>query len=78
MKKYLIERQIPGAGKLSPAELKAISQHSCDVIGGIGTDVNDGVNRGLYGSLSIARVYNRVLSVTEVLQNYNATKGRFS
>lgn len=29
------------------------------------------------GKISIARVYNRVLSVTEVLQNFNATRGRY-
>lgn len=32
MPKFLIERQIPGAGKLSAAELQAISQKSCGVI----------------------------------------------
>jgi hypothetical protein len=32
MPQYLIERNIPGAGKLSPAELQAISQKSCSVL----------------------------------------------
>ena len=32
MPKYLIERNIPGAGKLSAAELHAISQKSCSVL----------------------------------------------
>ena len=32
MPQYLIERNIPGAGKLSAAELKAISQKSCSVL----------------------------------------------
>jgi hypothetical protein len=32
MPQFLIERQIPGAGKLSSAELKAISQKSCGVL----------------------------------------------
>ena len=31
----------------------------------------------LDGSVAISRVYNRALSASEVLQNYNATKGRF-
>jgi hypothetical protein len=30
------------------------------------------------GSMAIIRVYNRNLSASEVLQNYNALKGRFS
>ena len=32
MPKYVIERNIPGAGKLSAAELQAISQKSCGVL----------------------------------------------
>jgi hypothetical protein len=33
--KFLIERDIAGAGKLSPADLQAISQKSCGVIRGL-------------------------------------------
>jgi len=36
MPKFVIEREIPGAGKLSAAELKAISQKSCTVLGSMG------------------------------------------
>jgi hypothetical protein len=32
MKTYLIERDIPGASTLSPADLKGISQKSCTVL----------------------------------------------
>jgi len=32
MQKYVIERDLPGAGKLSPAELQAISQKSVEVL----------------------------------------------
>lgn len=32
MPKYIIEREIPGAGKLSPEELTAISQKSCGIL----------------------------------------------
>jgi hypothetical protein len=42
MPKFLIEREIPGAGKLSPADLQAISNKSCGVIRDLnraGTDV---------------------------------------
>ena len=35
MPKFLIERELPGAGRLSPAELHAISQKSCSVIRGL-------------------------------------------
>ena len=39
MPKYVIEREIPGAGKLSAAELKAISQTSCGVLGKLGPQI---------------------------------------
>jgi len=36
MPKFLIERNIPGAGNLSPAELAAISKRSCAVLAEMG------------------------------------------
>lgn len=39
MPKYVIEREIPGAGKLSSAELKAISQTSCGVLSKMGSQI---------------------------------------
>ena len=39
MPKYVIEREIPGAGKLTPAELEAISQKSCNVLRGMGPEI---------------------------------------
>jgi hypothetical protein len=39
MPQYLIERDLPGAGKLSPAELKAISQKSCGVLSQMGPQI---------------------------------------
>jgi len=36
MPKYVIERLIPGAGKMSADELKAISMRSCDVLNQLG------------------------------------------
>lgn len=45
--------------------------------GGIGTDINDGANRGINGYIGPCKVYNRVLSSAEILQNYKAQKGRF-
>ena len=40
MPKYVIEREIPGAGKLSPQELQAISQKSCGVLSNLGPQIN--------------------------------------
>ena len=40
MPKYVIEREIPGAGDLSPEELQAISQKSCNVLQNLGPQIN--------------------------------------
>jgi hypothetical protein len=39
MPKYVIEREIPGAGKLTPAELQAVSQKSCSVLRAMGPQI---------------------------------------
>jgi hypothetical protein len=39
MPKYLIERELPGAGKLSSDQLKAISQKSCSVLNKLGPQI---------------------------------------
>lgn len=39
MPKYVIEREIPGAGKLSAEQLKGISQTSCGVLNKMGSQI---------------------------------------
>jgi hypothetical protein len=39
MPKFLIEREIPGAGSLSPRELQSISQTSCNVLQKMGPQI---------------------------------------
>ena len=39
MPKFLIERELAGAGNLSPAELQAISQTSCGVLQKMGPQI---------------------------------------
>jgi hypothetical protein len=39
MPKYVIERDIPSAGKLSTQELRAISQKSCGVLSKMGPQI---------------------------------------
>jgi hypothetical protein len=39
MPKYVIERTLPGAGKMSPADLKAVAQKSCNVLREMGPRV---------------------------------------
>ena len=39
MPRFVIEREIPGAGRLSPQELQAISQKSCGVLREMGPQI---------------------------------------
>jgi hypothetical protein len=39
MPKFVIERDIPGAGELTPQDLKAISQKSCGVLNSMGPSI---------------------------------------
>jgi hypothetical protein len=39
MPKYVIERELPGAGKLSAAELRSVSQKSCSVLNRLGPQI---------------------------------------
>lgn len=39
MPKFVIERDIPGAGKLSPQQLQAVSQKSCSVLREMGPQI---------------------------------------
>jgi hypothetical protein len=39
MPKYVIEREIPGAGKLSHDQLQAVSQKSCAVLSKLGPQI---------------------------------------
>ena len=40
MPKYVIERDLPGAGKLTPEQLQGISQTSCGVLRKLGPEIN--------------------------------------
>ena len=39
MPKFVIEREIPGAGKMTAADLKAVSKKSCGVLSSLGPSV---------------------------------------
>jgi hypothetical protein len=39
MPKFIIERELPGAGQLSPADLQAVSQKSCAVLRELGPQI---------------------------------------
>ena len=39
MPRYVIERNLPGAGKLSPKEIRAVAQKSCNVLAELGSGI---------------------------------------
>jgi hypothetical protein len=39
MPQYVIERDLPGAGALTPDQLKAVSQKSCEVLRNLGPQI---------------------------------------
>jgi hypothetical protein len=39
MPKFIIEREMPGAGSLSPAEFQGAAQKSCDVLRAMGPEI---------------------------------------
>lgn len=53
-----------------------IRSNSNSVIG-LGCDIRYPTSRLFKGNIASTQVYNRALSATEILQNYNATKARF-
>jgi hypothetical protein len=72
MKTYLIERDIPGAGKLTPAELKAISQKSCGVLNEMGPKI-----KWLQSYVSGDRITCIYQAENEELVREHARKGGF-
>ena len=72
MPKFVIERNIPGAGKLGPEELRAISQKSCGVLGKLGPQI-----QWLHSYVTDDKIYCVYISPTEALVRQHAELGGF-
>ena len=72
MPKYVIERDIPGAGKLSASELKAISQKSCGVLSNMGPQI-----QWLQSYVTDDKVYCVYIAPNETLIREHAKQGGF-
>jgi hypothetical protein len=72
MPKYVIERELPGAGKLSPAELQGISQKSCGVIKNIGPQI-----QWLQSYVTDDKIYCVYIAPDEKTVREHATQGGF-
>ena len=72
MPKFVIEREIPGAGKLSKAELQAISQKSCSVVSSMGPRI-----QWLESFVTDDKIYCVYIAPDEATVREHATKGGF-
>lgn len=72
MPKYVIEREIPGAGKLSAKELQAISQKSCAVLSTMGPQI-----QWLQSYVTDDKVYCLYIAANEQLIREHAAQGGF-
>lgn len=72
MPKYVIERNIPGAGKLSAQELQAISQKSCGVLRGMGPQI-----QWLESYVTDEKIYCVYIASNEQMVREHARQGGF-
>ena len=72
MPKYVIERDIPGAGKLSAEQLHAISQKSCGVLQGMGPQV-----QWIQSFVTDDKIYCVYLAPNEEAVREHARRGEF-
>jgi hypothetical protein len=72
MPKYVIEREIPGAGKLSADQLRGISQTSCGVLRQMGPEV-----QWVESFVTDDKIYCVYIAPTEEAVREHATRGGF-
>jgi cell division inhibitor SulA len=72
MPKYVIEREIPGAGSLSAQELQGISQKSCGVLRNLGTQI-----QWVHSYVTDDKIYCVYIAPNEELVREHAKLGGF-
>ena len=72
MPKYIIERELPGAGKLSAGELKGIAQKSCAVLDKLGPKI-----QWVESYVTDDRIYCVYIAPNEQLVREHAQQGGF-
>jgi len=70
--KFVIEREIPGAGKLKPAELQGISQKSCSVLQGLGPQI-----QWVQSYVTDNKIYCVYIAPNEAMVREHAKQGGF-
>ena len=72
MPKYVIEREIPGAGQLTAEQLNAISQKSCSVLKGLGPQI-----QWLESYVTDNKIYCVYIAPNEAMVREHAKQGGF-
>ena len=72
MPKYVIEREIPGAGNLSAADLQGIAQTSCGVLSEMGPQI-----QWVESFVTPDKIYCVYIAPNEELVREHAAKGGF-
>jgi len=72
MPKYIIERDLPGAGQLGPGELAAIAQKSCGVLRDLGPGI-----QWVHSYVTDDRIYCIYIAPNEELVLRHAREGGF-
>jgi Protein of unknown function (DUF4242) len=72
MPKYVIEREIPGAGSLSPQELQGASQKSCNVLRNLGPEI-----QWVHSYVTADKLYCVYIAPNEEIIREHAQQGGF-
>ena len=72
MPKYVIEREIPGAGDLSAEELQGISQTSCNVLNDMGPQI-----QWVQSQVTDDKIYCTYIAPNENMVRQHAEQGGF-
>jgi len=72
MPKYVIEREIPGAGQIHPKELQAISQKSCGVLKNLGPQI-----QWVHSYVTDNKIYCVYIAPNEEMVREHAKQGGF-
>lgn len=72
MPKYVIEREIPGAGQLKPSDLQTIAKNSCAVLEAMGPQI-----QWIQSYVTGDRIYCVYYAANEKLIQEHANRGGF-
>jgi hypothetical protein len=72
MPKYVIERDLPGAGKLTADELRGVSQKSCNVLSKLGPEI-----QWIHSYVTADKIYCIYRAPNEAMIREHAKQGGF-